>query len=73
MGWVKWLVLIASFFVPIFGFITFWVFAGKGGEMGEISRGAMIASFFGLLVYVILLASGVTILGILFPGMGLMK
>ena len=28
MGWVKYLVYIASFFVPVFGFITFWVPTG---------------------------------------------
>jgi len=67
MGWVKWLVYIASFFVPIFGFITFWVTYGKDQE---ISRGSMIASFIGLVVYIILAAVGVTMFNFLFQGMG---
>ena len=67
MGWVNWLVYIASFFVPIFGFVTFWVTYGKDMEM---SKNVMIASFFGLLVYIILAAVGVTMFDFLFQGMG---
>lgn len=66
MGWVKWLVYIASFFVPVFGFITFWVLFGKDEE---ISKNSMIASFFGLLLYIILAAIGVTVFNFLFQGM----
>ena len=69
MGWVKWLVYIASFFVPVFGFITFWVTYGK---VEAISKGTMIASFFGLVVYIILAAIGVTMFEFLFQGMGQM-
>lgn len=66
MGWVKWLVYIASFFIPIFGFVTFWVLFGKDEE---ISKNSMIASFFGMVVYIILAAVGVTVFNFLFQGM----
>jgi len=66
MGWVKWLVYIASFFVPVFGFVTFWVLFGKDEE---ISKNSLIASFFGLLLYIILAAVGVTMFNFLFQGM----
>ena len=69
MGWVKWLVYIASFFVPIFGFVTFWVFAGRTDELREISKNAIIAGFFGLLLYIILAGVGVTIFEFLWQGM----
>ena len=67
MGWIKWLIYIASFFVPIFGFITFWVTYGKDEE---ICKGTMIASFCGMVVYIILAAVGVTMFNFLFQGMG---
>ena len=70
MGWVKWLVYIASFFVPVFGFVTFWVFAGRTDEMQVISKNCMIASFFGLVLYIILASLGVTMFNFLFKGMG---
>jgi hypothetical protein len=70
MGWVRWLVYIASFFIPVFGFITFWVFAGRTDELHDISRGCVIAGFFGLVLYVILAALGVTMFNFLFQGMG---
>lgn len=66
MGWVKWLVYIASFFVPVFGFVTFWVLFGKDEEL---SKNSLIASFFGLLLYIILAAVGVTMFNFLFQGM----
>jgi hypothetical protein len=66
MGWVKWLVYILSFFIPVFGFITFWVLFEKERE---ISRNSMIASFFGVVIYIILAAVGVTIFNFLFQGM----
>ena len=69
MGWIKWLVYIASFFVPIFGFITFWVFAGKSDELREISKGAIIAGFFGIVAWIILAILGVTMFNFLFQGM----
>ncbi len=69
MGWVNWLVYIASFFVPVFGFITFWVFAGRSDELKAISKGAVIAGFFGLLLYIILAALGITMFQFLWPGM----
>lgn len=70
MGWVKWLVYIASFFVPVFGFITFWVLAGRSDDMAEVSKGAMIASFFGLVLYIIMAILGVTMFNFLWQGMG---
>jgi hypothetical protein len=69
MGWVRWLVYIPSFFVPIFGFVTFWIFAGRTDELQDISRGSMIAGFFGLVVYIILATLGVTMFNFLFQGM----
>ena len=69
MGCVKWLVFIASFFIPVFGFITFWVLAGRDEEMTGVSKGAMIAGFFGLVLYIILATLGVTMFNFLFQGM----
>jgi hypothetical protein len=71
MGWVNWLVYIASFFVPLFGFVSFWVFSAKGTKADkEIAKGTMIASFFGLVLYVILAALGVTMFRFLWQGTG---
>jgi hypothetical protein len=70
MGWVKWLVYIASFFIPIFGFITFWVFSAMGNKGDkEIARWSMVASFFGLVLYVILAALGLTVFSFLWQFM----
>ena len=60
MGSVKWLVYILSFFIPIFGFITFWVLAGKEGELNVVARTSLIVSFIGVVLLVILAAVGVT-------------
>ena len=70
MGWVKWLVYIASFFIPLFGFITFWVFSWRGDEPKEIAKWAMVASFFGVVLYVILAALGVTMFKFLWQFIG---
>ena len=70
MGWVKYLVYIASFFVPVFGFITFWVFSGREDEMQEVAKVTMAVAFFGALVYIILAALGMTVFADLFQGMG---
>jgi hypothetical protein len=70
MGWVKYLVYIASFFVPVFGFITFWVFSGREDEMQEVAKVTMAVAFFGALVYIILAALGMTVFSDLFRGMG---
>ena len=64
MGSVKWLVYILSFFIPVFGFITFWVLAGKDGELNEVARISLIVSFIGVVVLVILAAVGVTMFDI---------
>jgi hypothetical protein len=69
MGWVKYLVYILSFFVPVFGFITFWVFSGRYDEMQEIAKVTMAVAFFGALVYIILAALGVTVFADFFQGM----
>ena len=61
MGSVKWLVYILSFFLPIFGFVTFWVFAGREGDLGDVARNSMLASFIGVVLLVILGAIGITI------------
>ena len=71
MGWVNWLIYIASFFIPVFGFITFWVFSAKGGKVDkEIAKWAMVAGFFGLVLYVILATLGVTVFSFLWQFMG---
>ena len=69
MGWVKYLVYIVSFFIPPFGFISFWVFSGREDELKEVAKVAMAVAFFGTLVYVILTALDVTVFGGLFQGM----
>jgi hypothetical protein len=63
MGWVKWLVYIVSFFIPPFGFITFWVFSGRQSEIEDVGKCSMIAAFIGAIVYIILAALGVTLFG----------
>ena len=73
MGWVKWLVYIASFFFPVFGFITFWVLSGREDELQHVAKYAMALAFFGAVVYIIFAALGVTIFDELFRGMGLLK
>ena len=60
MSRVKWLVYILSFFLPIFGFVTFWIFAGREGELGDVGRNSMIASFVGVIVLMILTVFGLT-------------
>ena len=60
MSRVKWLVYILSFFLPIFGFVTFWVLVGREGELGDVARNSMIASFVGVVLLIILAAVGVT-------------
>ena len=64
MSRVKWLVYILSFFLPVFGFVTFWVFAGREGELGDVARNSMLASFVGIVLLIILATVGVTIFDI---------
>ncbi|MFC2044871.1 hypothetical protein ACFLT8_06775 [Chloroflexota bacterium] len=66
MGRSKWLVHILSFFIPIFGFVTFWVLAGRGDELNDIARNSLIASFIGVILLVILAAVGFTMFEIPF-------
>jgi len=73
MGWVKWLVYIVSFFVPVFGFVTFWVFSGRQNELEDVGKCSMIAAFIGVVVYIILAALGVTLFGYAWQGMGWLK
>ena len=73
LNWLKvrWLAYILSFFIPIFGWITFWVFSGRGPRLQVIARGCMIASFIGIIVLIILAAVGVSMFTIplgVFPG-----
>ena len=69
MGAVQWLVYILSFFIPPVGFITFWVFAGKQEEeLKRVAQWSLIASFIGVVVYLILAAAGIS-LGFLGIGM----
>jgi len=64
MGYVKWLVYILSFFLPVFGFVTFWVNAGREGELGDVAKNSMLASFAGVVLLVILGIIGVSIFDI---------
>ncbi len=57
---VRWLVYIAAFFIPVFGWVTFWVFSGREPELKVIARGSMIASFIGTILLIILAAVGLT-------------
>jgi len=57
---VRWLVYIVAFFLPVFGWVTFWVFSGREPELKVIARGSMIASFVGVILLVILAAVGIT-------------
>jgi len=70
MGWSKWLVYILSFFVPIFGFITFWVFSARNDELHIVAEKALICSFFGVILLIILIALGITVFEIpmMIPG-----
>jgi len=61
---VRWLVYIVAFFLPVFGWVTFWVYSGREPELKVIARGSMIASFFGVILWVILAALGVTMFSI---------
>ncbi len=60
MGAIQWLVYIISFFVPVFGFVTFWVFSGRQGELDEVGKKSIVASFIGIIVWIILAAIGIT-------------
>jgi hypothetical protein len=57
---VSWLVYIVAFFLPPFGWVTFWVFSGRDPELKIIARGAMIASFIGIILLIILGTIGTT-------------
>jgi len=61
MGLAKWLVYILSFFIPIFGFITFWIFAGREDELNVVARNSLIVAFIGVILLIILAAVGLTI------------
>ncbi len=60
MGAAKWLAYILSFFIPIFGFVSFWVFAGREDEVANVGRWCLIVSFIGIVVFVIVAAVGIT-------------
>jgi len=60
MGAAKWLAYILSFFVPIFGFVSFWVFTGRGEEIDGVGKRCLIASFIGLVVFIVLAAVGIS-------------
>ena len=61
MGAAKWLAYILSFFVPIFGFVSFWVFTGRNEEVDGVGKRCLIASFIGLVVFIILAAVGISL------------
>jgi len=56
---VPYLVYILSFFIPLFGFVTYWAFIGREGELKIIAKNSLIVSFAGVVVLVILAAVGV--------------
>ena len=61
MGAAAWLAYILSFFIPVFGFISFWVFAGREDDADTVGRWCLIISFIGLVAYVIAIAVGISI------------
>ncbi|MFC1955263.1 hypothetical protein ACFLWZ_01820 [Chloroflexota bacterium] len=61
MGAATWFAYILSFFIPIFGFVSFWVFAGREGDTDTVGRWCLIISFIGIVVYVIAAAVGISI------------
>ena len=70
---IQWLVYILSFFIPPVGFITFWVFAGRQGEeLNRVAQWSMVASFIGVIVWIILVAVGITV-GFLGIGLAWLK
>ena len=74
MGWVKWLAYIVFFFIPVFGFVTFWVFSGRHNELEDVAKWSMTAAFIGAVVYIILAALGVTLFGYTWwQGMGWLR
>ncbi len=60
MGAVAWLAYILSFFIPVFGFVSFWVFSGRADEVSDVGKRCLIASFIGIVVYVIVAAVGIS-------------
>jgi len=71
MGLAKWFVYILSFFLPIFGFVTFWAFVGRGDELNVVAVNSLIASFVGVAVLITVAAVGLTMFEIPWgwPGM----
>jgi len=64
MAAVPWLVYILSFFLPIFGFVTFWVFSGREPELKIIANKSLIASFIGTILLIILALVGITLFSV---------
>ena len=60
MGVAAWFAYILSFFIPVFGFISFWVFAGREGDADSVGRWCLIIAFIGVVVYIIAAAVGIS-------------
>jgi hypothetical protein len=70
LGWVKYLVYIMSFFIPPVGVVTFWVFLGRGEELGDAGKWSFVFAFAGAVVCLIVaIALGATN-RMYWPGMG---
>ena len=70
MGWTQWVVYVLSLFLPLFGFVTFWVFSGRDDELKEVGKWSLVASVIGVFVWAVFAALGVTVLGSLWQGLG---
>jgi uncharacterized membrane protein len=62
MGGAAWLAYILSFFIPIFGFVSFWVFSGRGEDVSRVGKRCLISAFIGVVVFVVLAIVGITFL-----------
>ncbi len=60
LGWAKYLLYIMSFFIPPVGVLSMWVFLGRSDELKMHAKWCLILAFFGVVLYVILGAVGVS-------------
>jgi uncharacterized membrane protein len=54
-----WLAYILSFFIPVFGFVSFWVFSGREEEVDTVGKKCLISAFIGVVIYVIAAVVGI--------------
>jgi hypothetical protein len=70
IGWVKYLLFIMSFIIPPVGVISFWIFAGRDGELKDIAKWALLAAFIGLVAWLVCSILGFTFHRHFWGGMG---